>query len=150
MKIIYEPHGSRLSWNSNGWNKPSGCKGKCYGYGDEPSNFECLAGFGFEEWIFNKSFQALDNEGVNYQYGFIQCFHKNSSRANTLFKIFHLWTRRCDGCCEKSNNGQFYKVGIVRNLEVLALNNYSNNKGFPNPIEKFNLSSPKLDKLFPK
>ena len=31
---------------------------------------------------------------------------------------------------------------------MLALNDYSHNKGFPHPIEKFNLRSPKLDKLF--
>jgi hypothetical protein len=87
MKIIIKPHGSRLSWNSKGWKIPSGCQGKCYGIGKDPSNFECFAGFGFEEWLFNEDFQRKD-EGVNYQYGFIQCFHKNKSRTNSLFKVF--------------------------------------------------------------
>lgn len=149
MKIINEPHGSRLSWNSNRWKKPSGCEGKCYGSGKNASNFECYAGFGFEEWLFNESYQAIDIDGVNYQYGFIQCFHRNRSRANTLFKFFHLWTRRCDGSCEKSNNGQFYKVGLIKNLEVLALTDYSFDKDFPSPIEKFNLRTPELEKIFP-
>jgi hypothetical protein len=149
MKIIDESHGCRLSWNSNGWKNPSGCEGKCYGNGDEPSNFECYAGFGFEEWLFNESFQAK-HKGVNYQYGFIQCFHKNKSRANSLFKVFHIWTRFCKGCCEKSSEGKFFKVGMIKNLEVLALNDFSSDKSFHNPVQKFGLSPSKLEKLLPE
>jgi hypothetical protein len=148
MKIISKPYGSRLSWNSNGWKNPSGCQGKCYGTGNEASNFECFAGFGFEEWLFNEDFQAKD-KGVNYQYGFIQCFHKNKSRANSLFKVFHIWTRFCKGCCEKSNQGELYKVGTIKNLEVLNFNDFSSDKNFENPVKKFGLKSPSLDKLFP-
>jgi hypothetical protein len=149
MKIINKPYGSRLSWNSNGWKKPSVGQGKCFGTGNEASNFECFAGFGFEEWLFNEDFQAKV-KGVNYQYGFIQCFHKNKSRANSLFQVFHIWTRFCKGCCEKSNQGEFYNVGTIKNLEVLNFNDFSSDENLENPIKKFGLSSSKLEKQFPK
>ncbi len=39
---------------------------------------------------------------------------------------------------------------MIRNLEVLNLNDFLSDKNFENPVQKFGLSSPKIEKLFPK
>ena len=119
--IMSDSYGSRLSWNSLDWLLPSGCSGKCYGSGPDASNFECIAGFGFEEWLFNKEFRCKQND-IEYQYGFIQCFHNNKSKQNYLFEEFLLWSRLCDGSCDRANQGKFYFLGTIKNLEVLDLN----------------------------
>lgn len=146
MEIINETHGSRLSWNSNGWKYPSGCDGKCYGSGNEPSNFECSHGFGFEEWLFNEKFQCEATDGHIYQYGFIQCFHNNKSKQNHLFEEFLLWTRKCEGCCDEKNNGDFYYVGTIKDLEVLDFNfDFRKIDCLVNPIE-YVTNTYKMDK----
>jgi hypothetical protein len=145
IKINREPYGSRLSWNCLDWVFPSGCSGKCYGSGPSPSNFECIAGFGFEEWLFNVEFRCFEN-GVEYQYGFIQCFHNNRSKQNHVFEEFLLWTRMCDGSCDKVNRGKFYFLGTIENLEVLDFEfDYNKLTCLKNPIDFLvNETNPKL------
>ena len=63
---------TRLTWNSNNWNLPSGFSNKSV----KNENYETDSGFGWEEWLFNSNY-VLDG----YQYGFIQCFTAKSHRG---------------------------------------------------------------------
>jgi hypothetical protein len=58
-------------------------------------------------------------------------------------RIIHLWDRFCKGCCEKSNQGEFFKVGTIKNLEGLSFNDFSSDKNFENLVKKCGLSSSK-------
>ncbi len=63
---------TRLSFNTNGWNQPSGTIGK-----SRRPIHEQIYGFGFEEWLFNKSFVDIDDKGVKWHFGYIEGIHKN-------------------------------------------------------------------------
>lgn len=55
----------RLSYNSKGWQKPSGFEGKSINKG----NHENLYGFGFEEWFFSKKrFLNIQGELCHFAY----------------------------------------------------------------------------------
>lgn len=58
---------SRITWNTNGWIKPSGNKGKS----KDVDSFENANGFGHEEWLFDTS-----REIEGYLYGFIETIRK--------------------------------------------------------------------------
>lgn len=66
----------RLSWNSNNWCKPSGCKGKSI----SPTTFEGLYGFGLEEWLLDK--RSLTD---NHYYGYIEGFKWVRNTQNEYF-----------------------------------------------------------------
>ncbi len=63
---------ARLSFNTNGWQRPSGSIGKS----TNPIH-EHIYGFGFEEWIFNKTFTLMDLKGYKWHFGYIEGIHKN-------------------------------------------------------------------------
>lgn len=74
---------ARLSFNTNNWLKPSGLIGKS----NSKTTFECLNGFGFEEWLFNKSFYFTDENEKQWNFGYIEGIHKNYTKGddkNTL------------------------------------------------------------------
>lgn len=54
---------ARITWNTNGWKRPSGPEGKVR----NPKNFEYKAGFGHEEWLFD-----TDRLINGWHYGFLQ------------------------------------------------------------------------------
>ena len=56
----------RLSYNSNGWQTPSGFNGKS----TNPNNHEFDYGFGFEEWLFNGR-RFKDDNGKNWHIGYV-------------------------------------------------------------------------------
>ena len=64
---------ARLSFNTNGWVNPSGSVGKSRSI----TTFEFKTGFGFEEWLFNKSFSFTDENGDEWHFGYIEGIHKN-------------------------------------------------------------------------
>ena len=69
---------TRLSWNSKGWQVPSGRDNKCKGTG-KIQLYECIYGFGWEEWLFH-----FIEQSDGYCYGFLQCFNTPNKR-NLLF-----------------------------------------------------------------
>lgn len=103
---------TRLSWNSNGWKKPSGTPNKCFGTG-ESRLYECIHGFGWEEWLFRFT---KHNDG--YCYGFLQCFNK-IGREKQFFNELYLYTRKCEGSCQVKAKSISYYVGKIKNVEVL-------------------------------
>jgi hypothetical protein len=58
-------HYARITYNTLGYQKPSGAQGKS----TDKKTFEGLHGFGWEEWLFNPIFSD-----AIYRYGFIQGF----------------------------------------------------------------------------
>lgn len=56
----------RLSYNSNGWETPSGHFGKS----TNPNNHEFDYGFGFEEWLFNQR-RFNDDNGKRFHIGYV-------------------------------------------------------------------------------
>lgn len=72
----------RLTWNSNNWCKPSGCKGKSV----SSTTFEGLYGFGLEEWLFDKR-SLIDN----HYYGYIEGFKwVKDTRKELLVNLYTL------------------------------------------------------------
>ncbi|MCX6210046.1 MAG: hypothetical protein NTZ59_11280 [Bacteroidetes bacterium] len=58
---------ARMSYNSNGWQTPSGAQGKSPNAG----NHEYDYGFGFEEWLFNKR-RYKNKEGKNCHFAYLE------------------------------------------------------------------------------
>jgi hypothetical protein len=69
---------ARLSFNTNGWQSPSGLTGKSVN-----KIHESIYGFGFEEWLFNKNF--VDKDG--YHFGYIEGIHKNFQVGDNVYPI---------------------------------------------------------------
>lgn len=69
---------ARLSFNTNNWLKPSGLIGKS----KSKTTFECINGFGFEEWLFNKSFLFTDVNKKQWNFGYIEGIHKNYKQGD--------------------------------------------------------------------
>jgi len=106
-------HFTRLSWNSNGWQHPSGIANKCKGAGNNRL-YECLHGFGWEEWLFH----YIEHKD-GYCYGFLQCFN-NKNKKHKIIKELHLYTRKCIGACKPNAKADFLYVGEINDLEVLG------------------------------
>jgi len=98
---------TRLIWNLNNWETPSGFADKSKNAG----NYEADSGFGWEEWLFNPNHQLN-----GYQYGFIQCFTAKSHRGK-IFTDLHLYTRKF----ETNGNATLLYVGLMKKIEVLSL-----------------------------
>lgn len=62
---------TRLCWNENGWERPSGSAAKL----EAGPTFNAINGFGFEEWLFSPYF-AVDG----WRYGFVQGVNKSVKR----------------------------------------------------------------------
>ena len=62
---------TRLCWNENGWERPSGSAAKL----EAGPTFNAINGFGFEEWLFSPFF-TVDG----WRYGFVQGVNKSVNR----------------------------------------------------------------------
>ncbi|WP_300565461.1 hypothetical protein [Flavobacterium sp.] len=92
----------RITWNTNGWIKPSGLSGKS----NYPS-FEKENGFGHEEWIFDGD-KVIDG----YKYGFLEPINKYRSKyEGNLFDLL-LYTR-------DSDLNQSFWVTTLKDVEVI-------------------------------
>ena len=102
---------TRITPNENNWQKPSGCNGKCSGSVDSPL-YESSVGFGWEEWLFNTR-----NRIGEYQYGFLECFNKQSFNIEVNYEEVYLYTRKC---VKNTNKGTTYLVVKINNLKKLS------------------------------
>lgn len=101
---------TRLTPNSNKWEKPSGHDCKCGLNTNSP--YEGVYGFGWEEWLFN-DYHNASSQLDGYCYGFIQAFHKQNNDLNKI-KTLHLYSRLCG---EKGRKN--YYLGYIQNLEIV-------------------------------
>ncbi|GAB3525135.1 hypothetical protein [Emticicia fontis] len=116
---------TRLSWNSNGWQSPSGRTNKCCGT-DAPL-YECLAGFGWEEWLFKKEHRlSIPPYNEEFQYGFLQCFNSSIPMEEIVYKDVYLTSRKCDGACNPANTGTYYAIGKIKLVTRLGVNESRN------------------------
>lgn len=104
---IIENKISRICWNSNFWQFPSGEKGKS----KDKESFEYKFGYGHEEWLNNK-FRVIDD----YIYGHLQSIAKYNDEYKTYVgKIFNITLYSKDG----SQNVNFI-VGGISNAIVIT------------------------------
>lgn len=93
---------ARITWNTNGWVKPSGLTGKS----TNPS-FEFENGFGHEEWLFDG-----DKIIGEYKYGFLEPIHKYRSKYEGKVFDLSLYTRN-------SESNKSFWVANLKNVEIL-------------------------------
>jgi len=79
----------RLSYNSNGWQKPSGFEGKSINLGNHENHY----GFGFEEWFFSKK-RFLNAEGELCHFAYLDPLRdfdpvNNTKQDLVLYTIQH-------------------------------------------------------------
>jgi hypothetical protein len=111
---------TRLTFNSNHWQNPSGPEGKCPGLPGAPL-WECSAGFGFEEWYRSENFRRTENGDV-WQYGYWQCFKNPGNHAAGVYADFNVYTRKCIGGCDGANMGTSLHVARYTEITVLSMN----------------------------
>lgn len=93
---------ARITWNTNGWVKPSGLTGK-----STNASFEYEHGFGHEEWLFDG-----DKVIEGYKYGFLEPIHKFRSKYEGQIFDLALYTR------DAESNKCFW-VTNLKDVEVL-------------------------------
>jgi hypothetical protein len=113
---------TRLTFNSNNWEYPSGHHWKKSNQGKSNIPYENQYGFGHEEWLFNLRYNV-----DSWQYGYI----RGLKSAKTLLDKVHLYTINIE-------NGQreIYYVGILNKVEPLD--------------SRWNLKFPRAAKAFSK
>ncbi|WP_130735961.1 hypothetical protein [Flavobacterium sp. J27] len=92
----------RITWNNNGWIKPSGLSGK-----SKHPSFEKENGFGHEEWLFDGN-KIIDG----YKYGFLEPIHKFRTKYQAKLFDLLLYTR-------DSDSNQNYWVTTLKDVEVI-------------------------------
>ncbi|WP_396167508.1 hypothetical protein [Flavobacterium sp.] len=102
---------TRITPNENNWEKPSGINGKCCGTNKYPL-YEYEAGFGWEEWLFNK-----ENCKNDYQYGFLECFNKMNFGEEKIYQEVYLYTRNC---VINPKVGSSFLIAKINNLIKLS------------------------------
>jgi hypothetical protein len=95
---------ARICWNTEGWEKPSGPCGKSTGV----KTFECLYGFGYEEWLFDANKQS-----DGWQYGFLQPIQRGwkSHQGKTYDILLYTYNKEC-----KKRRW----IGWLNNVQVLS------------------------------
>lgn len=94
---------SRITWNTNGWIKPSGRAGK-----STNTSFELEHGFGHEEWLFD------GNKIIGgYKYGFLEPIHKHKSKYEGKVYDLSLYTR-------ESESKRSFWVTKLKDVEILT------------------------------
>ena len=93
---------ARITWNKNGWVKPSGLRGK-----STNASFENEHGFGHEEWLFDGD-RVIDG----YKYGFLEPIHKFRSKYEGQIFDLTLYTR------DAESNKSFW-VANLKDVEVI-------------------------------
>jgi hypothetical protein len=107
---------TRLTHNNNNWTKPSCKDGKCISTGNKRL-YEQIAGFGWEEWLFNPK-NRIEENGEIYQYGFLQCFNKTPLNEEIIYEKVFLYTRQC--FTENPKKGTYHLVAKIENLIQLS------------------------------
>ncbi|WP_127127888.1 hypothetical protein [Pseudoflavitalea rhizosphaerae] len=105
----------RLTWNTNGWQRPISHKWKKSNQGNRNIAFENQAGFGGEEWLFNARYH-LDG----YQYGFIRGV-QDLPNTVSIIQTAHLFTIN-------QQSREYFLVGKIQNLEIIQNNDLLLNK----------------------
>ncbi len=103
---IIEKRIARLTWNTNGWIKPSGRKGKS----KDKSTHEGKYGFGHEEWLFDTE-KLIDG----YHYGFLEPVRKQFDAYSG--SQYDVWLYSIEDIGNKKNR---FIVGKIKQLEVLS------------------------------
>lgn len=98
---------TRICWNSNHWNTPSGALGKSKSL----DAFENQAGFGFEEWNFDLS-KVIDG----YIYAYVPAAGADRAHAAQLSSPFHLSFYSI----QNHKSPQRYWIGTVYNVEYVS------------------------------
>lgn len=112
------PYTTRISFNSNNWERPSGITGKSPNHG---SAFEARYGFGFEEWLFCKRNQFKNENGELIQYGYLQGIAESHDSLEKKMDI-DLWT------LEFLNNGNRNTRSYIATIKDWALVSFEENK----------------------
>ena len=89
---------ARLCWNTLGWRRPSGRKGKS----KERGTYENDKGFGHEEWLLDETKTMPDG----YLYGFLEQMRRTDRHIGNIYDI-HLYTI--------SPNSQRVYLGCLKN-----------------------------------
>jgi hypothetical protein len=91
---------TRLSWNTNNWQYPSGWLGKSR----DQNTHEGKHGFGYEEWLFDRS-KLIDG----YHYGFVKGLESVADRhADKVYEL-HLYSQ--------NSLRKYYYVGHISHAE---------------------------------
>jgi hypothetical protein len=74
---------TRITYNTNRWNIPSGRHGKSQNIETHEGEF----GFGFEEWLFNKrnTFSYINEE--KFQYGYLEGINRNGTENDQNYEL---------------------------------------------------------------
>lgn len=102
-KYEIEKRIARLTWNDNGWVKPSGLEGKS----EDKETHEGKYGYGHEEWLFDTS-KLIDG----YHYGFLEPIRKEQQAYEN--KSYDVWVYTINKLTKKR-----YWIGEINNVEVL-------------------------------
>ena len=94
---------ARLTWNKNGWVKPSGPEGKS----KIKETHEGKFGYGHEEWLFDTS-KLIEG----YHYGFLEPIRKQQQAY--VNNSYNVWLYTIDNISKKR-----YWIGEINNLEVI-------------------------------
>ncbi|MCD0467166.1 hypothetical protein [Flavobacterium sp. ENC] len=94
---------ARITWNENGWVKPSGLKGKSKNKKTHEGQF----GYGHEEWLFDTS-KLIDG----FHYGFLEPIRKQQKAYTN--NIYNVWLYTIDSITKKR-----YWIGEINNVEVI-------------------------------
>lgn len=94
---------ARLTWNTNGWIKPSGREAKS----GSKATHENSKGFGHEEWLFDT--RQIDD----YCYGFLEPIHKEHGAY--VGKNFRVWLYTID-----AGTKQRFWVGEIKKITVIS------------------------------
>lgn len=97
---------ARLTWNDNGWVKPSGLEGKS----NDKETHEGKYGYGHEEWLFDTS-KLISG----YHYGFLEPIRKEQQAY--IGKKFNVWVYTIDKETKKR-----YWIGEIKEIEVIDNN----------------------------
>lgn len=93
---------AKICWNSEGWKFPSGSKGKSVA----STSFEVMHGYGYEEWLFDKS-RIIDG----YHYAFLQPLNlKSNKHVRKIYNIF----------LYAITNGIKYFIGNIKNVYCIS------------------------------
>lgn len=117
---------ARLTWNEQGWKRPSGITGKSSLKGTPEADF----GYGNEEWLFDSS-KTLDG----YQYGFLEPLREgHAGHAN---KTYPIWLYSINGLTKKRYwIGEIKKAVIIDEAEAVVVKQKYKELGWLKEMEK--------------
>ena len=134
---------ARMCWNSLGWVKPSGRKGK-----STSKSHEKIYGYGHEEWNFDSE-KVIDG----YKYGFLEAVQRNRDLYIGMIIDVMLYTVNSETKL-KYWIGKLQDVEIIDRKESLSIYNQHKRNGWledmKNDLESLNLSNGLLNEYITK